>query len=357
MNSYLQILDYIWMYLTFGTFLISIFYMGTIFLQYAFPSARSNDMKVFWQIQFSLVFLLLTLAVLFQFNSADFKQSCFDYFLNSKNSELSITRLLSLFWILTFASMIFKDFVVNMNFSQRLRLQEIKLSTELDLFLTNISLNHKVKKPIIYLMNKSNSPFVYGLFRSKICIPQFFLTKLDIKTQKSILAHELVHIAENDLFWNFLEHTIKRIFFFHPFVYLVKKQYEICQEMKADQIAIQITGATKKEYALSFILLAEQIQELGSFHFSSLASSSFKILETRIKNLGKINSHRTSHSFRLFVLFYTVLLTTWAITEAQANFTLRNSKLEDIRMCAQVKHELNLEQLFGVPKKDLFRCE
>src|SRR6266566_4696383 len=59
-----------------------------------------------------------------------------------------------------------------------------------------------------------SSPVALGL--SEICVPELALSELGAEQQRSMLAHELAHLARRDSVWLAGASLIERVFFFQP---------------------------------------------------------------------------------------------------------------------------------------------
>jgi beta-lactamase regulating signal transducer with metallopeptidase domain len=59
-----------------------------------------------------------------------------------------------------------------------------------------------------------SSPVALGL--SEICVPELALSELGLEQQRSMLAHELAHLARRDALWLAGASLIERLFFFQP---------------------------------------------------------------------------------------------------------------------------------------------
>src|SRR5206468_4600875 len=67
-----------------------------------------------------------------------------------------------------------------------------------------------------------SSPVALGL--SEICVPELALSDLGAEQQRSMLAHELAHLARRDSLWLAGASLIERCFFFLPLNPLARRQ-------------------------------------------------------------------------------------------------------------------------------------
>ena len=86
-----------------------------------------------------------------------------------------------------------------------------------------------------------SSPVALGL--SEICVPELALSELGAEQQRSMLAHELAHLARRDSLWLASASIIERVFFFQPLNRVARKQLETTAEYLSDEWAMRKTGS------------------------------------------------------------------------------------------------------------------
>ncbi|MBU2511368.1 peptidoglycan DD-metalloendopeptidase family protein [bacterium] len=101
------------------------------------------------------------------------------------------------------------------------------------------------KQVTLLISNRISSPFVWWNMKWSIVLPESFHTLTD-EDKKIVLAHELIHIRRRDFFKFLLLRTIKSVFFFSPFVWLIIGEILNREETETD------------------------LQAMSSFHISSL---------------------------------------------------------------------------------------
>ena len=92
--------------------------------------------------------------------------------------------------------------------------------------------------PKIAFIEGSRSPFVSGVFRPVIYLPQA-LQHCDFGNL--IIAHECVHIARGDLFTRPLERAVADLIWFSPFAWLARKRLDYWREAVCDAEAVKLT--------------------------------------------------------------------------------------------------------------------
>src|SRR5881296_534473 len=86
-----------------------------------------------------------------------------------------------------------------------------------------------------------SSPVALGL--SEICVPELALSELGAEQQRSMLAHELAHLARRDSLWIAGASLIERLFFFQPLNRLARRELETTAEYLSDEWATRKTGS------------------------------------------------------------------------------------------------------------------
>src|SRR5436190_10358005 len=86
-----------------------------------------------------------------------------------------------------------------------------------------------------------SSPVALGL--SEICVPELALSELGVEQQRSMLAHELAHLARRDSLWLGGASLIERFFFFQPLNRLARRELETTADYLSDEWAMRKTGS------------------------------------------------------------------------------------------------------------------
>src|SRR5205823_3458510 len=102
-----------------------------------------------------------------------------------------------------------------------------------------------------------SSPVALGL--SEICVPELALSELGAEQQRSMLAHELAHLARRDSVWLAGVSLIERFFFFQPLNRLARRELETAAEYLSDEWAMRKTGSAVS-LAKCLATVAEWIQ-------------------------------------------------------------------------------------------------
>lgn len=102
-------------------------------------------------------------------------------------------------------------------------------------------------------------PMLVGFRRPAVVLPVAErLTDFTEGARHLMLAHELAHLRRHDLWWNWLSTVVQILFFFHPLVYLARREEELAREMACDLLALNAVGAPVGEYGTMLFQIASQ---------------------------------------------------------------------------------------------------
>ena len=86
-----------------------------------------------------------------------------------------------------------------------------------------------------------SSPIALGV--REICVPGTALTALDTEQQRSMLAHELAHLARRDPVWMALASLVERVLWIQPLNRLARRRIAAAAEYICDDWAVGRTGS------------------------------------------------------------------------------------------------------------------
>lgn len=111
----------------------------------------------------------------------------------------------------------------------------------------------KHEKGNIYRMEGRGTPFVCGLFRPRIYLPEGLLAE----EERCILLHEEIHIRRGDHIFRLLAYLALCLHWFNPLVWLAFSLSGRDMEMACDEAVIRKMGnRAKKEYSASLLSMA-----------------------------------------------------------------------------------------------------
>lgn len=145
------------------------------------------------------------------------------------------------------------------------------------------------RTPELRVMNDRCSPFLTGIWRPVIVFPASVLAACTADELKVALIHELAHIRRRDLVWNWLPALAEAIFFFHPLVWLARREWHMAQETSTDELAVSVPGVCLATYANALVELTAKCSTVSVRpHFRVAAGESYLQLSRRLMAMQTI---------------------------------------------------------------------
>jgi beta-lactamase regulating signal transducer with metallopeptidase domain len=165
------------------------------------------------------------------------------------------------------------------------------------------------RPPRVLVHDQLAGPLLVGPVRPAIVLPTPVPNASSIALRQ-VLAHELAHLRRRDLAWNLLAGVADVLFFFHPLLWLARRDYRLRQEAACDAEALAATDSAPADYAGTLIAVAARgIVPPGAF--SAGVVDSRKTLERRI--LAMTRSSNWSRRRRFAAAFAIVAATALVI--------------------------------------------
>lgn len=109
------------------------------------------------------------------------------------------------------------------------------------------------RPPEIWLAHGIGQPFVWGVFRGAIYLPQSFGQTGGPEHREGVLMHELAHVVRNDAIINLLQIMTQSLFFFHPLVWLLNRTIRREREKCCDEMSIAMLNAEPEQYSRAIV--------------------------------------------------------------------------------------------------------
>lgn len=91
----------------------------------------------------------------------------------------------------------------------------------------------------VYVSDLEITPFVVGIIRSKIVLPEIMIKELDEKELKIIISHEKIHIKQGHLILYAIWDFIRILLWLNPMIFLCTKWFKEDLEDICDKVAIR----------------------------------------------------------------------------------------------------------------------
>ncbi len=129
------------------------------------------------------------------------------------------------------------------------------------------------------LQSASGSPFLVGIIRPTIVVPQ----TLDKAHLEAVFAHELAHLRRKDLTWNALLWALQTALWFHPLSWFCRRFHALEVESACDELTLQLTPIAPKSYG-ALLIGAESAQ---SSPLVAGVNDHFFALKVRLSRLNR----------------------------------------------------------------------
>ena len=162
----------------------------------------------------------------------------------------------------------------------------------------------------VKLSDAVTSPFVCGLLKPTIILPQQLARQLPLGEVTALLSHEIAHLRQHDLFWCVAWRWMKAFCWFHPLVWNVPAAHKLACEQEADSVA---SGqlADQGFYAQMLARLALRVLALPALETQLTLNGSSQIAR-RLDHLGYAGMDKWNwrHSIAAFCLVGLLFLLT-----------------------------------------------
>ena len=97
------------------------------------------------------------------------------------------------------------------------------------------------------------SPFLFGVIRPRVVVPEETLGALGESELRAMLAHELVHFKRRDTWIGWLQVIAQSIFWFHPFLWWANRQLRHERKCACDEAVLRLEQTTPDRYCESLV--------------------------------------------------------------------------------------------------------
>ena len=179
-----------------------------------------------------------------------------------------------------------------------------------------------------------SSPVLVGLFHPRIILPRDLSQSVSPSRLELMLAHELAHVRRKDLLWLWLFTFGEVLFFFHPLVWIARREWTLATEAACDDLALRATRQTPRDYGEMLVDLVAAnsrnnvapLLAVGMIENANTLKRRLKLMITTRTRLAKVGG------IALLVIT-TLALVPWKLTaqsadpEAVAKLKEENAKL------------------------------
>ncbi len=152
------------------------------------------------------------------------------------------------------------------------------------------------REPRLRTFESNGSPFVTGLVRPLVAVPEALL--LNLRELRMALLHEFAHLRRGDLRWSFAMGSLRTLFWFHPLAWLAEREHRVQSEMACDAFVLN-SGGSLRDYAMTLLRIAA-IEARGPQ--SAAALSAVGSRRTLLRRLTEMNEQSRPRRSKLRVV-------------------------------------------------------
>ncbi len=141
----------------------------------------------------------------------------------------------------------------------------------------------------VWQVNGLAQPFVWGLPRGAIYVPESLWTGYSQSHIQCALAHELNHVMRWDASVNALQILAQAVFWFHPCVWWTNRKLRFERESCCDEGAIAMLNTTSEQYGQAIVATLAASKQNSPLQSSLAITGPLKSIEERLRSIMKPN--------------------------------------------------------------------
>ncbi|WP_395736656.1 M56 family metallopeptidase [Prosthecobacter sp.] len=110
----------------------------------------------------------------------------------------------------------------------------------------------------VLLLPAGSTPAVVGIAQPSILLPEDWETRFDEGSLRHVLLHELLHVKQHDLIWNWVATAVQALHWFNPLVWFVVSRFQADRELRCDAGALAMLSPTERlDYGHTLLRIQE----------------------------------------------------------------------------------------------------
>ncbi len=212
---------------------------------------------------------------------------------------------LEFIWLLGFCTWIALRFVAWLKFKSVMKARSKPINIgDVMADITDLT-NHRSVQ--FYTTTIPQAPFVTGVFKPRVYLPQTQFSDYSEIQQKCIIKHELTHVARKDLWWQMLAELFRALLWFNPVVHIAWKIFRHDQELACDHDVLAESNHNERyEYGLAL---------LKGLHAHALPSM-MAFFNGHKQRFVLLERHKPSQINRISGIFICALLLAFSLIKA-----------------------------------------
>jgi bla regulator protein BlaR1 len=172
--------------------------------------------------------------------------------------SFSLQILLACVWLTGSAAVLLSAFFRQRRFDRYLLTRRTANDPHLRSILRSLSALTGVTMPTIRLMPAGTTPAVVGIRQPQILLPEDWQSRFDQRSLRHVLLHELLHVKQHDLLWNWAAIAVQALHWFNPLVWFVVSRFQSDRELRCDAGALDLLSPTERlDYGHTLLRIQE----------------------------------------------------------------------------------------------------
>lgn len=162
-------------------------------------------------------------------------------------------------WLLGAFSVLGIAFIQQARFNALLRRRPRDSAPLLRALVASLSRKAGIKLPVnVVLMPAGTTPAMVGVRQPKLLLPEDWDTRFDERSLKHVVLHELLHVRQHDLLWNWAATAVQALHWFNPLVWFVVSRFQADRELRCDAGALAILAPSERlDYGHTLLRIQE----------------------------------------------------------------------------------------------------
>ena len=174
----------------------------------------------------------------------------------SDSFTIRIIDICLIFWVFDIIFFLYKNCILDIHFKYLMSKEQVAENECIYSIMNQIAGNRAEKIRVIET-TLVDTPMIAGLMKPTIYLPKIILSDTELY---NILLHEWTHYIHKDIWIKFLLKLLCIIYWWNPFLYLLKHDIDDTLEIKCDlSITTKMTEHEKTEYLESILKIAKSL--------------------------------------------------------------------------------------------------
>jgi beta-lactamase regulating signal transducer with metallopeptidase domain len=118
------------------------------------------------------------------------------------------------------------------------------------------------RMPLLLRTEAKVSPFVVGVIRPVVVLPQALVASLSAEQIRAVLTHEFAHLRRRDALWGWIMAICQVLYFFHPAIYVARRFMMLEREAACDECVLAHGHTRCSLYIASLINAADVLRHV-----------------------------------------------------------------------------------------------